>query len=127
MNGLVNPVDFDHVSWLQMQGSEPTDSAWCLSTLCLSEAFSKTEEWGKLWKGKMFFQLYFTQDARLKDFQGTEGGQLQNNLKLNAEFFLENSMFKIMLWPVSLISWKGASCSQLFSCKENVLGVYHLY
>lgn len=42
----------------------------------------------------MFFQLYFTQDAWLKDFQGTEGGQLQNNLKLNTEFFLETSTLK---------------------------------
>lgn len=40
MNGLVNPVDFDGVSWLQMQGSEPTDSVWCLSALCFCTKLS---------------------------------------------------------------------------------------
>lgn len=94
MNGLVNPVDFG-VSWLQMQGSEPTDSVWCLSALCfctkLSPKLNSEANYERV--KRFFFQLYFTQNAWLKDFQGT-GGQLWNNLKLNIEFFLENSTLK---------------------------------
>lgn len=44
MNGLVNPVDSDHVPWLQMQGSEPTDCVVSFRPVFLSEAFSKTKQ-----------------------------------------------------------------------------------
>jgi len=74
-----------------MYGSEPIDSAWCLSALCFGVKLSpKLNTEADYERVKWFFQLYFTQDTWLKEFQGTEGRQLQNNLKLNTEF-LENS------------------------------------
>lgn len=97
MNGLVNPVDFDHVSWLQMQGSEPTDSVWCLSALCFSfgESFTQNSE-ANYERVKHFFNCssYKMHGLRMPRHQGTEGGQLRNNLNLNTEFFLENSTLK---------------------------------
>lgn len=73
----------DCVSWLQMQGSGHSDSLWCVSALCFRVKLS--EQWGELWKGKtlFFFNCTSHKISWLKDFQGTGGGQLWNNFKLN--------------------------------------------
>lgn len=107
MDSPRNPRGFD-CSMAALQSSGQTDSVWLLSALCLSEAFSKTEQGDELWKHKkgVFFFSYTSHEMHSLRVSEEQKEASCTNSVVKHWILLGKLNFTSLLWPISLISWK---------------------